>query len=146
MSRSHDSETLTHAIRVRVAPEYLSDESSPQDRKFLFAYRVTIRNERDEPVRLLSRRWTIIDADGESNMVRGEGVVGQQPLIRPGETFEYSSMCPLTTPWGTMEGAYTLELSELPTAPKFEAAISRFYLVADPQPAPTKRPRHPARP
>jgi ApaG protein len=146
MPRSNGSETLTHAIRVRVAPEYLSDESSPQDRKFLFAYRVSIRNERDEPVRLVSRLWTIIDSEGESNVVRGEGVVGQQPLIRPGETFEYSSMCPLTTAWGTMEGAYTLELPELPGAPKFEAQIGRFYLVGDPQPEPTKRPRHPARP
>lgn len=122
------SEAVTRGVRVRVWPSYLPDQSDPQRARYVFAYKVRVTNETDEPLRLISRKWRIIDADGEEKSVEGEGVVGQQPTIAPSESFEYSSFCPLETGWGTMEGQYTLEQ---PDASTFDAAIARFYLVAN---------------
>jgi len=124
----HGSDRLTRGIRVTVRPSYLPDLSNPEESQFVFGYRIRIANESDEPVQLLSRRWTVVDADGGRNEVVGDGVVGQQPHLDPGETFEYSNWCPLNTPWGTMEGCYVMARADGET---FEAAIDRFYLVAE---------------
>lgn len=122
------SEAVTLGVRVRVWPSYLPDQSDPQRARFVFAYKVRVTNETADPLRLISRKWRIIDADGEEKAVEGEGVVGQQPTIPASESFEYSSFCPLETGWGTMEGQYTLER---PDGTTFDAHIARFYLVAN---------------
>ncbi|MBX3386628.1 MAG: Co2+/Mg2+ efflux protein ApaG [Phycisphaeraceae bacterium] len=124
------SERTTHGVRVSVWPSYLPDQSDPADHKFVFAYRIRITNESAVTVRLESREWTIIDADGDRKVVRGEGVVGQRPLLGPGQSFEYSSLCPLETSWGTMEGHYRFRAVD-PASPaeEFDAQIGRFLLV-----------------
>ena len=93
-------------------------------------YRVTVSNESDRWVKLLSRHWIIIDAEGNREDVKGDGVVGYQPELKPGDTFTYTSYCPLDTDWGTMEGTYKM-LNE--DASTFEVEIGRFYLVAEKQ-------------
>src|SRR5687767_14356732 len=95
--RDHGSDALTKGIRVVVRPRYLPEQSNPAERQFLFAYRITIRNEGDEPATLLRRHWVVVDADGESHEVHGDGVIGQRPRLEPGGQFEYSSHCPLPT-------------------------------------------------
>ncbi len=89
---------------------------------------MVVTNESEGIVRLLSRKWSIVDADGDANAVSGEGVVGQQPLLRVGESFEYSSFAPLETSWGTMEGSFVFARSD---DSLFEARIARFYLVSE---------------
>lgn len=118
---------MTAGIRIRVSPVYLPDESSPENKRFLFAYTIFIANESDRAAQLISREWLIVDADGEQSVVRGEGVVGQRPVLAPGAHFEYSSYCPLPTRWGTMEGSYTFRNMDDQSA--FDVAIGRFYLV-----------------
>ena len=128
----YGSEAVTHHIRVRVVPVFMPEHSAPADRKFIFAYRIRIVNEGESRVRLVSRRWVIVDALGRREEVCGEGVVGQQPVLDPGEAFEYASPCRLKTEWGTMEGTYHM-LAE--GAEPFDVTIDRFYLVArDAQP------------
>lgn len=114
-----------------VAPRYLSADSDPDARRFVFAYHITITNLGERTVRLVSRRWRIVDASGREHSVEGEGVVGRQPVLEPGQVFEYQSYSPLATAWGTMEGVYVMEIlpSHGPSAETFEAAVSRFYLV-----------------
>ncbi len=126
-NRCRGSDTLTRGVRVVVEPTYLVEESDPSRRMFIFAYRVTITNESGGALALQSRRWDIIDGDGEREEVRGPGVIGQQPRLAPGESFSYTSHCPLQTSWGTMEGSY---LFNTDAGERFEAAIDRFYLVA----------------
>lgn len=121
------SECVTGGFRVNVFPSYLVDHSDPSNRQWVFGYRVRITNESPETAQLLSRRWLIVDAHGRENEVRGEGVVGQQPVLRPGKSFEYSSICPMTTRWGTMEGQYALQVGE--DERLVEIAVARFYLV-----------------
>ena len=121
------SEAVTEGVRVRVLPSFLPDQSDPDRGRYVFAYQVRITNESPQSVRLLSRKWRIIDANGDEKAVEGEGVVGQQPTIEPGKHFDYSSFCPLETGWGTMEGEYRLERSE---GGVIEARIARFYLVS----------------
>jgi ApaG protein len=101
----------THDIEVSVTPIYLPDESRPDESHFFWAYRVSIANHSDEPVKLLTRYWRIVDGDGRVEEVHGEGVVGEQPLIKPGGTYEYTSGCPLATPHGIMSGHYTMRTS-----------------------------------
>jgi ApaG protein len=101
-------------------------QSSPDDKRFLFSYAVTIRNEGDARVRLATRHWRIVDADGEERVVEGPGVVGQHPELGPGDSFEYSSFCPMLTAWGTMEGHFTFERE----GTRFDAQVGRFYLVS----------------
>lgn len=98
----------THDVVVSVEPSYLDEESAPEKDLYVFAYTVIIRNEGKVPLRLTDRYWRITDALGRSREVRGEGVVGQQPLLQPGETFEYSSGAPLAAPSGIMTGSYTM--------------------------------------
>src|ERR1041385_8547500 len=97
------SVSLTRGVRIAVAPSYDPEQSEPALSRFIFAYRIRITNESPLRVKLLSRHWIIVDAHGQRHEVRGEGVVGQQPDLGPGESFTYSSFCPLQTQWGTME-------------------------------------------
>jgi ApaG protein len=120
---------------VKASPQYLATESDPDSKRFVFGYRIRITNEGQQLVKLLSRRWVIVNSKGDEQIVEGEGVVGQTPELGPGESFEYSSYCPLTTPWGTMEGTYSMvHLMEgrRPRGAPFAVRIGRFYLVSAP--------------
>ena len=101
-------EAVTRGIRIRVTPQYLEEESAPDERRYLWAYTVDISNEGSETVQLRSRHWRITDADGHTEEVRGPGVVGQTPVIVPGASFRYTSGCPLGTPSGIMVGSYQM--------------------------------------
>jgi len=98
----------TRAIRVTVRPQYLPEESDPSEPRFVWAYHVRIENRGDDTVRLRSRHWKITDALGRLQEVRGPGVVGQTPVLRPGEVFEYTSGTPLSTSSGIMGGTYQM--------------------------------------
>jgi ApaG protein len=100
---------ISHAITVRVAVNFLPEQSRPQAGKWFWVYHVRIENGSHETVKLVSRHWRITDARGMVNLVDGEGVVGEQPTIPPGRSHDYVSGCPLTTPHGSMEGFYTFE-------------------------------------
>ena len=119
------SEELTEGIRVGASAFYLPQESDADERRFAFGYTIVIANEGERPARLLSRHWVIIDAEGRREEVRGPGVVGETPRLEPGQAFKYQSMCPLRTPWGTMEGSYTMRRDD---GERFEARVGRFYL------------------
>jgi ApaG protein len=116
---------VTRGIRVTVEPRYMAEESQPEKSKFFFAYTVEITNLTTEEVQLRSRYWRIVDGAGRLQEVRGAGVVGEQPVLGPGETFTYTSGCPLTTPEGTMEGDYTMVAASGET---FRAEIPAFSL------------------
>ncbi len=119
------SVALTDGIRVSVQPQYVAEQSSPRQHRYVFAYTVRIQNEGTEPVQLRSRHWVITDGDGKVEEVRGPGVVGQQPYLRPGEHFEYTSGCVLQTARGEMRGAYQMVRDGGAT---FEATIAPFHL------------------
>jgi ApaG protein len=102
-------EQVTRSIRVRVRPEYLEAQSAPDEGRYFWSYTVEILNEGSETVQLRSRYWRITDANGHVEEVRGPGVVGQTPVIGPGESFEYTSGCPLKTTSGIMVGSYQME-------------------------------------
>jgi ApaG protein len=125
MNHQGSSEAVTEGIRVEVYPEFIPEQSIPEESKYVFAYRVVITNESDKWAKLLSRRWIIINADGDREDVEGPGVVGYTPELEPGESFEYTSFCPLNTNWGTMEGSFKMILKNGET---FDARIARFYL------------------
>ncbi|MCF4126625.1 Co2+/Mg2+ efflux protein ApaG [Methylobacterium sp. SyP6R] len=115
----------TRGISVSVQPRFVEEESSPDSGRYFFAYTVEITNNGSEQVQLRSRHWRIVDGRGEMQEVRGAGVVGKQPVLGPGESFSYTSGCPLTTPDGTMEGTYTMATAD---GRSFEAAIPAFSL------------------
>ncbi|HEX8192082.1 MAG TPA: Co2+/Mg2+ efflux protein ApaG [Allosphingosinicella sp.] len=117
----------THGITVRVAVSYLPEQSEPGKSRWFWAYHIRIENGGMKPVQLVSRQWTISDARGESHVVQGDGVVGEQPLIEPGGSFDYVSGCPLTTPTGSMEGHYNMVAAD---GARFPIEIPRFPLVA----------------
>ena len=119
------SDTTTEGIRVGATAYFLPEESDADQRRFVFGYTIVIANQGDAPAQLLSRHWVIIDAHGRREDVEGEGVVGHQPRLAPGEAFKYQSFCPLRTPWGTMEGTYRMRRDD---GREFDAAIGRFYL------------------
>jgi ApaG protein len=121
------SEAMTRGIRVEVESLYDPEHSSPQESYYFFAYRVRITNLGSEPAQLISREWIITDADGKTERVQGPGVVGEQPLLAPGEDFEYTSFCPLSTPVGSMHGSYRMVL---PSGESFDAEIAPFALAA----------------
>jgi ApaG protein len=102
------SEAVTRGIRVEVRSQLVPERSDPESGQWLFAYKVRISNEGSAPVQLVSRHWVIIDGRGRVEEVRGPGVVGEQPLLRPGEAFEYTSSCPLRTAHGSMHGTYRM--------------------------------------
>jgi len=108
-------EAVTRGVRVRVTPQYLEEESAPDEERFFWAYTIDIINEGRETVQLRSRHWRITDAAGHTEEVRGPGVVGKTPVLSPGASFRYTSGCPLGTPSGIMVGSYqmTTEAGEL---------------------------------
>lgn len=108
ISDPHAYEAVTRGIRIRVEPQYLEDQSSPEDGHFVWAYAVEISNDGKETVQLKTRTWRITDGLGRTEEVRGPGVVGQTPTIPPGESFNYTSGCPLKTPQGIMVGSYQM--------------------------------------
>jgi ApaG protein len=114
-----------YEFQVSVRPQYLPDHSDPEENKFVFAYTVTVRNTGDVTAKLLSRHWVITNAEGRVENVRGDGVVGEQPVLRPGEAFEYTSGCPLETPVGSMRGTYFCVAED---GTRFEADIPEFVL------------------
>jgi ApaG protein len=114
-----------HDIQVEVATEYLPDQSEPAASRYVFAYTITITNAGSVPAQLISRHWIIADADGKVQEVRGLGVVGHQPLLKPGEHFEYTSGSALATPVGTMRGSYHMVAED---GTQFEAPIPEFVL------------------
>jgi len=133
------SETVTDGVRVHVEPIYMPEQSLPQSARYVFAYRVTITNDRADEVQVVAREWTIIDAHGRREQVRGPGVVGETPMLPPGQAFRYMSYCPLETPWGTMEGRYQMRAGDGTT---FHVDIGRFYLTTlDAERGTTPRPR-----
>ena len=119
------SEAMTQGIRVSVVAEYAPSRSRPQANEWFFLYTITIRNEASETVQLMSRHWIITNGAGEVEEVRGPGVVGQQPVLAPGESFTYTSGCPLRTAFGTMEGTYRMIT---PNGDGFDVKIAAFTL------------------
>ena len=115
-----------HGIEVRTEPRFLADQSDPSQDRFVFGYRITIVNRGTLAAKFLSRHWIVVDAEARRHVVRGEGVVGRQPLIAAGTEFSYTSFCPLSTAWGTMEGTYLMERED---GELFEVDIPRFYLA-----------------
>lgn len=115
----------TRSIKVTVEPLFLEDQSSPADRHFVWAYRVRIENGGDETVQLRRRHWRITDGMGRIQEVRGPGVVGEQPVLAPGQTFEYTSGTPLSTPSGIMVGTYQMETG---SGEQFDVDIPAFSL------------------
>ncbi len=116
---------LTNAIRVSVEPSYLEDQSEPDESHFVWAYHITIENLGAETVQLRSRYWRITNASGQVQEVRGAGVVGEQPILEPGESFEYTSGTPLSTASGIMVGSYRMETAD---GDEFDIAIPAFSL------------------
>ena len=111
-SGGHMFERTTRQIKVSVLPTFLPDQSAPDNNHFFWAYTVLIENGGADTVQLRARYWRIIDGNGRTIEVKGAGVVGQQPILRPGETFEYKSGTPLETPSGMMLGAYQMQTAE----------------------------------
>ena len=119
------SEALTLGLRVAVRARYSAEHSDPQAGLWFFVYTIQLSNEGDERLQLLSRHWVINDGTGHTEEVRGPGVVGQQPELEPGDDFEYTSGCPLPTPFGSMQGSYEISREDGST---FDAEIAEFEL------------------
>ncbi len=118
--------TPRHSISVEVQTSYLEEQSEPAEGRFVFSYTITLRNDGVVPARLLSRHWIITDSNGHTEEVRGEGVVGEQPHLRPGQGFRYSSGTVLETPVGAMHGSYHMLGDD---GERFDAAIPAFRLA-----------------
>jgi ApaG protein len=119
------SEAVTRGIRVRVVSQFSPERSQPSNNQWFFLYTVTIANEGAETVQLISRHWLITNGLGHVDEVRGPGVIGKQPKLAPGESFEYTSGSPLATPFGRMEGTYRMVTSN---GEEFDATIAPFTL------------------
>jgi ApaG protein len=115
----------TYQFSISVRPQFVPEHSRPDEDKFLFAYTVTIRNTGDVAAQLISRHWIITDANNKVEEVQGPGVVGEQPVLKPGEAFEYTSGCPIATPVGSMRGSYQCVAED---GTRFEAPIAEFLL------------------
>jgi len=113
-------------IRVEVETSYIEEQSDPRDKRFVFSYTITIRNEGQVPARLLTRHWIITDANGNVKETRGDGVVGEQPYLKPGQGFRYSSGAIIETPVGTMQGSYQMQADD---GRRFDAPIAPFRLA-----------------
>jgi ApaG protein len=118
--------TPHHRIIVDVATAYVEEQSDPREKRFVFAYTITIKNEGEVPAKLLTRHWIITDANGKVQEVRGEGVVGEQPHLKPGQGFRYSSGAVLETPVGAMQGSYQMLADD---GKRFDAPIAPFSLA-----------------
>jgi len=112
-------------ILVEAAPHFIAEQSAPDEDRYVFAYTITITNAGEQPAKLLSRHWLITDANGKMQEVRGDGVVGEQPYLKPGESFCYTSGAILETPVGTMQGSYTLRADD---GVNFDTSIPKFTL------------------
>jgi ApaG protein len=123
---SEPMETVVHRIRVDVETSYLDEQSEPREGRYVFSYTITIQNEGQIPARLLTRHWLITDANGKVQEVRGDGVVGEQPYLKPGQGFRYSSGAVIETPVGAMQGSYQM-LSD--DGQRFDASIAPFRLA-----------------
>ncbi len=119
------SEAVTRNVRVRVLAEYAPERSNPKAQHWFFPYTITITNEGDETVQLLTRHWLITDGNNHVEEVKGAGVIGEQPVLGPGESFTYTSGCPLPTPYGMMEGTYQMVARG---GERFDARIAPFTL------------------
>lgn len=115
-----------HRIRVEVETSYLDEQSDPHEHRYVFAYTITIRNDGPTPARLLTRHWVITDANGKVQEVRGDGVVGEQPYLKPGQGFRYSSGTVIETPVGAMQGSYQMVSDD---GLAFDAPIPPFRLA-----------------
>lgn len=122
---THAYAETTGGITVSVKPYYLEDQSTPDEDHYVWAYHVRIENNRPETVQLLTRYWSITDSRGSMHEVRGDGVVGEQPVLHPGESFEYTSGTPLTTPSGIMAGSYGMSSED---GGRFDVEIPAFSL------------------
>lgn len=122
---SNRSEIVTRGIRVAVTSRFVPERSNPSESAWFFAYTIRISNEGGETAQLLSRHWVITDANGRTEEVRGPGVVGRQPVLPPGQTFEYTSACPLKTSFGVMQGTYQMVT---PAGDHFDVEIAPFAL------------------
>ena len=120
-------EAVTGGVTVRVAVSYLPEQSQPSHGRWFWSYHIRIENDGETPVQLLTRQWIILDGRGGRHEVEGEGVVGDQPVIDPSESYDYVSGCPLQTPTGSMEGSYGMIDADGET---FDVAIPRFPLLA----------------
>jgi ApaG protein len=120
------SEATTRGIRIRVRSQFVPERSSPEESYYFFAYHVVITNEGDEAARLVARHWIITDGTGLVQEVKGPGVVGEQPVLAPGQRFEYTSACPLKTPVGSMHGTYQMVTAN---GERFDARIAPFTLA-----------------
>lgn len=116
---------MTRRIRVAVVSEFAPERSAPTDQQWFFLYTITITNEGEETVQLLSRHWIITDGSGKVEEVKGPGVVGQQPVLSPGQAFTYTSGCPLSTPFGSMQGTYQMRTA---AGEEFDVTIAPFTL------------------
>jgi ApaG protein len=123
---SEVASTSSHIVRVEVTTQYLAEQSDAADNRFVFSYTITIRNEGQQPAKLLTRHWLITDANGKTQEVRGEGVVGEQPHLKPGQGFRYSSYAVIETPVGAMQGSYQMEADD---GTRFDAPIAPFRLA-----------------
>jgi ApaG protein len=120
------AESKKYEVAVSAVPQYIAEQSDPANDSYVFAYAITIENVGTVPAQLIARHWIITDAVGEVQEVRGLGVVGRQPLLQPGEKFEYTSGCQLETPVGTMRGSYQMTAVD---GKQFEAVIPEFTLA-----------------
>jgi ApaG protein len=119
------SEATTRGVRISVLSEYAPDRSRPGQQQWFFLYTITIANDGPDTVQLISRHWIITDGSGHVEEVKGPGVIGQQPVLEPGESFTYTSGCPLSTPFGKMEGTYQMLTK---SGQAFDATIAPFTL------------------
>ena len=120
-------EAISHDFQVSTISRFIPERSNQELSIFFFAYWITIKNRGETPAQLLNRYWHIMDADGRINEIKGEGVVGEKPLINPGESFEYNSFCPLPTEFGFMQGYYEMQGKDKST---FQIEIPQFRLAA----------------
>ena len=125
MNLMFTSDAVTRGIKVHVESEYAPERSQPSKNAWFFLYTITITNEGTETTQLMTRHWIITDGTGRVEEVRGDGVVGKQPALAPGESFTYTSGCPLTTPFGVMEGSYQMVTA---SGEHFDARIAPFTL------------------
>jgi len=126
-------------ISIQVEPRFLADQSSPEDNVYTFAYTITVSNAGDVPAQLIARHWVINDASGHAQEVKGLGVIGQQPLLAPGESFRYTSGCRLQAPSGTMHGSFFMVTE---AGERFDVTVPMFVLEADIGGAPVSRVLH----
>ena len=121
-----EAPTTPYCIEVSAKAEYVASQSRPEDEHYVFAYHITIRNTGSAPAQLISRHWVITDGNGKMQEVHGQGVIGEQPLLAPGESFRYTSGCVMETPVGTMHGSYQMLARD---GHRFNANIAPFMLA-----------------